>query len=152
VLNDISADKLARVGSIQRLVGPEPFLGVSRQNTKRKIKYWMDNQYLVLWRGPCSTQRQARELNSGPKLATRARLLSFNRTQSRVVIGLLNGYSTLSRYLYVIGLSNNPTSRKYGIEKETSVHICVSVRPWLHSDMHIWVPSFWTLRISGNYV
>jgi len=24
---------------------------------------------------------------------------------------------------------------------------CVSVRPWLHSDIHIWVPSYWTLRI-----
>jgi len=27
---------------------------------------------------------------------------------------------------------------------------CVSVRPWLHSDIHIWVPSFWTLRILEN--
>jgi len=26
----------------------------------------MDNQHLVLWCGPCSTQRQARELISGP--------------------------------------------------------------------------------------
>jgi len=24
---------------------------------------------------------------------------------------------------------------------------CASVRPWLHSDIHIWVPSFWTMRI-----
>jgi hypothetical protein len=24
--------------------------------------------------------------------------------------------------------------------------------PPIHSDMHIWVPSFWTLRISGNLV
>jgi len=23
----------------------------------------------------------------------------------------------------------------------------VSVRFWLYSDMHIWVPSFWSLRI-----
>jgi hypothetical protein len=27
---------------------------------------------------------------------------------------------------------------------------CVSVSPWLHSDIHIWVPSFWTLRILEN--
>jgi hypothetical protein len=27
---------------------------------------------------------------------------------------------------------------------------CVSVRPSFHSDVHIWVPSFWTLRILGN--
>jgi hypothetical protein len=29
---------------------------------------------------------------------------------------------------------------------------CVSVRPWLHSDIHIWVPSFWNLRILENKV
>jgi hypothetical protein len=26
--------------------------------------------------------------------------------------------------------------------------LCVG--PWLHSDIHIWVLSFWDLRISGN--
>ena len=38
----------------------------------------MDNQHLVLWRGPCSTQRQAGELILGPYLATGARLLGHN--------------------------------------------------------------------------
>jgi hypothetical protein len=42
-----------------------------------------------------STQRQARELISGPDLARRAQLLSFNRTQSRVVISLLTVHNTL---------------------------------------------------------
>jgi hypothetical protein len=112
-----------RDGSVQRFVGPEPFLGVSRQNIGRKIRRWMDNQHLVLWCGPCSTQRQGQELISGPNLATRARLLSFNRTQYRVVIGLLTGHNTLRRHLYVMGLSNNPTCRECGSEEETSVHI-----------------------------
>jgi len=58
----------------------------------------------------------------GPDLATRARLLSIHRTQSRVVIGLLAGHNTLRRHLYVMGLSNNPTCRKCGTEEETSVH------------------------------
>jgi len=93
------ADMLAKDGSVRRFVGPEPFLGVTRQYIRRKMKGWMEKQYLVLWRGPCSTQRQARELISGPDLATRARLLSFNRTQFRVVIGLLTGHNTLSRHL-----------------------------------------------------
>jgi hypothetical protein len=79
------------------------FLGVSRKNIRRKIKGWMENQHLVLWCGPCSTQRQAWELICGPDLATRARLLSFNRTQSRVVIGLLTEHNTLRRCLYIMG-------------------------------------------------
>ena len=66
------ADRLARDGSAQRFVGPEPFLGVSRQNIRLKMKRWMDKQHLALWRGPCSTQRQARELIWGPDPATGA--------------------------------------------------------------------------------
>ena len=117
------ADKLTRDGSVQRFVGPEPFLGVSRQNIRRNLKRWMENQHLVLWRGPCSTQRQARELISGHDLATRAGLLSFNRTQSMVVIGLLTGHNTLRRHLYIMQLSNTSTCRKCGSKEETSVHV-----------------------------
>ena len=66
------ANKLARSGSVQRFVGPEPFLGVSRQNIRRKMKCWMEKQHLALWRGPYSTQRQTWEMISGPNLATGA--------------------------------------------------------------------------------
>jgi hypothetical protein len=130
------ADKLTRDGSVQKFVGQEPFLGVSRQNIRRKIKCWMDNHHLVMWRGPCSTQRQARELISGPDLATRARLLSFNRTQSRVIIGFLPGHNTLRQHLYVKGLSDNPICRKCGTEEETSVHVvcaCEALASLRHS-------------------
>jgi len=62
-------------------------------------------------------------LISGPDLATRVRLLSFNRTQSRIVIGLLTGHNTLRRHLYIMGLSNNHICIKCDILEETSVHI-----------------------------
>jgi len=117
------ADKLAGYGSVQQFVGPEPFFGVSRQNIRRKIRRWMDKRHLALWRDSCSTQIQARKLISGPNLATRARLLFFNKTQFRAVIGLLTGHNTLRRRLYVMGLSNNPICKKCGNEEETSVHI-----------------------------
>jgi len=92
-------------------------------------------------------REQAGELISGPDLATRARLLSFNRTQSRVVIGLLTGHNTLRRHLYVMGLSDNPICRKCGTEEETSVRILRECKAIAASLIHIWVPSFWTLRI-----
>ena len=135
------ADKLARSGSVQRLIGPEPFGGVSRQNIRRKMKRWMEKQHLALWRGPCGTQRQAGELISGPNLATEARLLSFNRTQSRAVIGLLTGRNTLRRHLQVMRLSNNPTCRKCGTEEETSVHILGECEA-LASLGHMYLGSF----------
>jgi hypothetical protein len=101
---------------------PEAFLGVSRQNIRRKIKSWRE-KHLALWCGPCGTQRQAQELISGPNLAIGARILSFNKTQPRAVIVLLIGHNTLRRHLHVMGLSNDPTCRKCGTEEETSVHI-----------------------------
>jgi len=87
------------------------------------MKRWMEKWHLALWRGPCSTQREARELTSGPNLATGARLLSFNRTQYNVVIGLLTGHNTLKSHLYIMRLSNKATCRKCGAEEGTSVHI-----------------------------
>jgi hypothetical protein len=81
----------------------------------------MEKQHLALWRGPCSKQSQARELISGPHLATSARLLSLNMTQLGVVIGLLTGHNTLRIHLYIMGLSNNPTCRECGTEEENSV-------------------------------
>jgi len=71
------ADWVTRSGSGQQFIGPEPCLGVSRQNIRRKMKHWMKNQHLALWRGPCSAHRQAQELISGPDLARGAQLLFF---------------------------------------------------------------------------
>ena len=115
----------------------------------------MQNQHLALWQGPCSTQRQARELISGPDLATGARLLSLNRTQTRGVIDLLTRHNTQRRHLHVMGLNNNPTCRKYGTEEETSVHILCECEA-LASLRHIHLGSFFldpedirVLRVGG---
>ena len=43
----------------------------------------------VEWSGPCSTQRQTRELISGPNLATGARLLSFIGLSPGLLLALL---------------------------------------------------------------
>jgi hypothetical protein len=62
-------------------------------------------------------------LISGSNLATGARLLCCNRTEARVVIGLLTGHNTLRRHVRIMGLSNNPICRECGTEDETSVYI-----------------------------
>ena len=49
--------------------------------------------------------------------------MSYNRTRSRIVIGLLTGHNTLRKHLYVMGLSNKSICRKCGAEEETSVNI-----------------------------
>jgi len=49
--------------------------------------------------------------------------MSFNRTQSRAVIGLLTGHNTLRRHLYLLRMQDSPLCRKCRVMEETSAHI-----------------------------
>jgi hypothetical protein len=51
-----------------------------------------------------------------------------------------------------MGLCDSRICRKCGTGEEFSVHIFVSVRPWPHSGVRTWVPSFWTRRTLGYWV
>jgi hypothetical protein len=136
-----TADGLARCGSASRFVGPEPALGVSRQDLRNKISRWLVNQHWGRWRGLGNTQRQARELTLGPCLGTKARRLSFSRMQSRVVTGLRTGHNTLTKHLYLMGLSDSPLCRRCGAEDETSAHILYECKA-LASLSHVYLGSF----------
>ena len=73
-------DELARDGSALKLAGPESALGVSRQNTRRRIRRWLVNQHWVWWWCLGDTHRKAWELISGTCLGANNGFLSFNRT------------------------------------------------------------------------
>jgi hypothetical protein len=124
------ADRRARSGCGQRFIGPEPFLGVSRQNIRKEMKRWMKNQHMALLRCPCSTQRQGRELISGPNLATEARLLSFNRIKTGAVIVLFTGHNALRRHLHLMGLSNDPPPPvgSVALRRKAQCIFCASAR------------------------
>jgi hypothetical protein len=120
--NEIT-DGLARDGSALRLLGPEPALGISRCDIRRKLRCWLSGQHWAIWRDLANTLRQARELISGPCPCIRIKLLSFNRNQSRVVTGLLTSHNTLRRHLHLMGLLDSPLCRKCGVKEETLAHI-----------------------------
>jgi hypothetical protein len=101
------ADKLATGGSVLGFLGPELALGVSRRDIRKKISRWLVNQHWVRWRGLGDTQRQARELISGPCLAAQTKFLS----KSSAVTGLLTGHNTLRRHLHLLGLLDSPLCR-----------------------------------------
>jgi hypothetical protein len=122
VLLSLLWDWLARNGSASVFVGPEPVLGVSRQNLRNKISLWLGNQHRSHWQNLGNSQRQAHELISRPCWGTSVRFLSFNRIQSRVVTGLLTWHNTLYRHLHLMGLLDSPLCRKCAAEDETSAH------------------------------
>ena len=120
-------------GSVQKFVRPELSLGVSRQNIRNKLKLWVDNQHLVMWQGPCRNRREAKKFISGPS--------PLQRPDCSPLVGHNRGRNTLRRYLYVMGLNNNPTYNKCGMEKENSLHI-VCESEALASLRHAYLGSF----------
>jgi hypothetical protein len=90
------------------------------------------------------TQRQARELISGPSWGAKTKVMSFNSTQSRAVIGLLTGHNTLRRHLYLLGLQDSPLCTKCGVMEETSAHILCECEA-MASFRHAYLSSFFFL-------
>ena len=87
------------------------------------------------------TPRDRLELISGPCLGAKTRFLSFNRTQSRAVTGLLTGCNILRRHLHLIGLSDSPLCWRCGAEDETLAHILCECET-LASHRHMYLGSF----------
>ena len=93
---------------------------------------------MTMWRYLSSIQRQARKLISGPSPTAKTRLLSFSRTQSRVVTGLLIEHNTLRRHVYKMVLIDSPLCRRRTAEEETSVHVlceCEALAKLRHIDL-----------------
>jgi hypothetical protein len=139
--NNPCTGQLARDGPVLKFVGPKPALRVSRQDIRRRIRRWLVNQHWIWWRGLSDIQRQARELISGPCLGAKGRFLSFNRTQSRAVTGLLTGFNTPRRHLHLMRLSNSPLYRSCGAQDEISAHILCEYEA-LASLRHAYLGSF----------
>ena len=90
--------------------------------------------------GLVNTQRQARELISGPCLGAKTKFLSFNQTQHRAVTGVLTGHNTLRRHLHLIGLSDSALCGRCGAEDETLAHILCECEA-LASLRHVYLGS-----------
>lgn len=106
--------------------------------SKERIKCWLGNQHAAMRQVLNCTQRQARELISGPSPAAKTMLLSCNRTQLRVVTGRLTRHSTLTTHLYTIALTV-PCAGGVENRRKPLLTFCVSAKFWRHSDILIWV-------------
>ena len=109
-------------GNCSPFVGTELVLGVSRQIIQKQIM--LDAQPARgNVAGLISSRRQAQKLILDPSLTAKTRLLFFNRTQTRVVTGLLTWHNTLRKYLYIMGLIIIPLCTGCGAEEEYSAHV-----------------------------
>ena len=118
------ADELARNGSNSKFVGPEPavarYAGLVKSLVKNETKRLHQERWETL-----PSCRQAKEFLVGCNAKTTEFLLSLSRSKLRVLVGVLTGHTNLNYHLNKIGIVNEPTCRKCGLEPETARHfIC----------------------------
>lgn len=119
------------------------YIQETTQNTKKNFKCW--NQHKTMWLDLTSTQRHTRKLNLGHRPAAKTRLLSFNRTQSRVLAFLLDISTWEDIYTYW-GWLTVPWVWGVG-RRRPQLTSYVILKLWRHTHTFICVPFSWTLRV-----
>lgn len=117
------ADELARMGSETPFTGPEPVFGIPKTMTRRTVAEWVKQQHQQYWDN-VEGQRHSKLMMEKQSNQLTANILQLNRTQLRVVTGLLTGHCHLRKHLYKMGIfRNEPLCRLCNEEEETASHI-----------------------------
>jgi hypothetical protein len=72
------ADQLAREGSLQPFIGPEPACGISGRAAGRTIRDWVCREHLEHWQSTIG-QKQAKGFLAGPSAKRTAEFLKLSR-------------------------------------------------------------------------
>ncbi|KAJ8982626.1 hypothetical protein NQ317_002677 [Molorchus minor] len=115
------ADELARLGSEGRCLGPEPYLGITRQQVTATLNDWVYSTLKEHWR-PSRGCRQARDFVTGPDPARSIWILGRSRETLNQLVGILTGHCKLRRHLSLLGIEEDPTCPRCGEDDETSYH------------------------------
>lgn len=115
------ADELARQGSSNIFVGPEPFVGISKSAVKREILDWGQSQIASIW----SNMRGLRQAKTfiTPSRSIAKKLLGLHRRELRTITGLLTGHCPARYHLHKIGMWPNNLCRFCLTELESSAHL-----------------------------
>ena len=123
------ADRLAKYGAQKDCIGPEPQIGITRQQVKTALYAWADDQLEREWRNRTDC-RQTKVFVPRPDKAKSQWLLHRSRQALNSLVGILTGHCKLRRHLSLIGVEENPTCQSCGEDEETSYHFlgeCVAL-------------------------
>jgi hypothetical protein len=129
------ADALAREGSANTFIGPEPVFGITKTTAHKSISAWI-KLHQTHWTNMAG-HRQSKLIMGKPSQSLAADVLQLSRTQIRVVTELMTGLCNLRKHLHTIGIfKENPVYRLCNEEEETTFHIVfeceVLARQWFN--------------------
>lgn len=115
------ADELARKGSNERLLGPEPSFGLSAATVKYRISAWVDSQHKHRWCFTAGSRHTKVFLPNIDKETTRT-LLSQPRKDCRILVGILTGHFAFGNHLCRLGLSMDSLCPACLEDEDTALH------------------------------
>ena len=115
------ADLLARNGSTQPFIGPEPFCGISECALKMELKKWEKSTIDNIWKNN-ETARQSKRFISPNKTVTQ-KLLNISKKDLCTFSGLVTGHCSSKYYLKQIGKLQDDACRFCKEDIETSKHL-----------------------------
>ncbi|KAJ8976998.1 hypothetical protein NQ317_015616 [Molorchus minor] len=104
-----------------RCLGPEPYLGITRQQVTAALNDWVYSTLKEHWRLSRGC-RQARDFVTGPDPARSIWILDRSRETLNQLVGILTGHCKLRRHLSLLGIEEDPTCPRCGEDDETSYH------------------------------
>lgn len=101
--NEIS-DELARAGSDEKPLGPEPILGLPASTGKFSINSWVASAHKKTWQDETKCRFSKITI---PKITKGNAnfLLSLSRRDCRSLVGALTGHNACEKHMHVIGLA-----------------------------------------------
>lgn len=117
------ADELAREGSANKFVGPEPVLGIPKCTARAAVKKQVRLEHIRHW-DQTPGNRHGKLFISKPSNKKAEELLKLSRIQLRTVTWLLTGHAPVRRHLHTMSLYHgNLDCRLCGLETETAQHL-----------------------------
>ena len=100
------ADELARTGSSECPIGPEPFIGVSSTCIYSWIEKYAALQHAERWK-ELNTCKHSKFFVKEPSRKLAEFVLKLDRTECRGIVGIITGHSNNGRHLARMGLIND---------------------------------------------
>ena len=124
--NDI-ADSIARKGSKNNFVGPDPYIGVPWSTINACMEKWLFDKRAEFW-NDCPGLEHAKAFMGNLNKKRSKLLLQMNRTDIRLITGFLTGHFPVRYMLKKMNAIDDDICRFCGAEEETVEHLlCVCV-------------------------